>query len=388
MKEEKFSLSSGAQKILFLFILFGAIALAAAFYLDPVRAWSNILLNNFYFVSLGLGSVFFIAIYYVSHASWATGLRRIPEAMSAYLPVSAFLMLILYFGLRALFHWAHPETVAADLVLRHKQFYLNEPFFMVRVVFFFVIWIWFSRRIAKNSYDQDLSGAMDFTLQNRKFSALFLVVFALTFTLASYDWMMSLEPHWFSTIFSVYTFAGLFLHSVGMITLIVLILLANGYLKEVVNENHLHDLGKLIFAFSTFWAYCWFCQYMLIWYVNIPEETAYFFHRHEGRWFTIFIVNLFLNWLVPFFLLLPRGAKRSRVMLWIVSIELLAAHWLDLYLMVFPSTKQYPTFGHIEYFVALGFLALFFWVVFKTLEKRSLVPVKDPYLKEGLKLHQ
>lgn len=386
--EERFTLSREVQIILFLFMGIGFSLLLFSYFRDPTQAWANILLNNFYLLTFALSGTFFISIQAVSNASWATGMKRIPEAMTAYLPVAAAIMLLLYFGMHSIYHWTHHEAVISDEILRQKSPYLNIPFFIVRILIVFGIWIFFSKKLIQNSRRQDVEGGIEFTSQNLKYSAIFLVLFALTFTIASYDWMMSLEPHWYSTIFSVYTFAGLFSRGVVMITLIVLILLSSGYLKGIINENHLHDLGKLIFAFSTFWAYCWFCQYMLIWYANLPEETAYFLHRQEGGWFPLFILNLILNWIVPFLVLMPRATKRNQMVLWIVAIVMLFSHWLDIYLMVFPSTVKKVTLGFTEIFSGLGFLALFFWVVFKALEKAPLVPLKDPYLEESLQHRQ
>ena len=388
MIEQRFTLSHRAQKILGFFLCMGIVALVLAFHHDPLRAWANVLLNQFYFVSLSLGGVFFIAIHYLSNASWATGLRRVPEALIGYLGPAFLFGLLTYFGLHSLYHWTHADVVIADALLKHKSVYLNIPFYMARLVLFFMIWIFCAKKLVRNSYLQDNDGQYAWTQQNLKYSAIFLVLFALTFTLASYDWIMSLEPHWYSTIFSVYTFAGLFLHAISAITLIVLILLALGVLKNVINENHLHDLGKLIFAFSTFWAYCWFCQFMLIWYANIPEETTYFLSRLNGSWFYLFIFNVVANWLVPFFVLMTRRAKRNSIVLWFITLWLLMAHYLDLYLMVYPGTLKGVVFGFTEVFIFLGFGSLFLWIVFKGLQKVSLVPIRDPYFEESLHHHQ
>ncbi len=386
--EERFKLSREAERLLFFFMGVGLIHLVVMFFEQPERAWSNVLLNNFLFLSLALSGIFFLSIHAVSKASWATVLKRIPEAMTSYLPIAAIIMISLYFGLHALYHWTHGEVVASDVLLQHKKPYLNIPFFMIRMVIVFGIWIFFSRKMIRHSQLQDVTGGMEFTSRNLKLAAAFLVLFAFTFTIGSYDWMMSLEPHWYSTIFSVYTFAALFLHGLGMIALIILILLSSGYLKESVNENHLHDLGKLMFAFSSFWVYCWFCQYMLIWYANLPEETVYFLRRCDREWAPLFILNVILNWVVPLIFLMSRGTKRNRMMLGMVCIVLLVAYWIDIYLMVFPSTLKTVTISFTEIFSFLGFLSLFFWVVFKHLEKVSLVPLKDPYLEESLHHHQ
>ena len=395
MKEEHYILPHTWKKILWIFMGVGGAALGYTLFTDPTRFWSILLLNNFYFLSLALGGLFLVAILVVSNASWGTPIRRIPEAMTAYLPVAGLIFLLLYFGLPYLFHWAGPGE--HDALLHHKAPYLNVPFFMVRVVLFFGIWIFFASTLISFSRAQDQDGSLRWTVKSIKYSSIFLVLFAFTFTLGSYDWMMSLEPHWFSTIFSVYTFAGLFLHSVSMVTMLVLILKGSRNLDNV-NKNHLHDLGKLIFAFSTFWAYCWFCQYMLIWYANIPEETAYFIKRHEGPWFFLFIANMVLNWLVPFFLLMPRSFKRTPGMLWMVCLILLVAHYLDIYLMVYPSVPRVGTplvgtlhkaqFGFVEIVSYLGFLGLFLIVTFRALKSAPLQPTRDPYLEEGLHLHQ
>lgn len=388
VKQEKFVFHLNHQRVLILFMLVGAGALGLAFYKDQPRAWANFLLNNFYFFSIALSGLFFISIHYVCVASWGTGLRRVPEAMLAYLPVSVILMMVLFFGMPSLYHWSHPDFILHDPILQEKKPYLNIPFFYIRWALFSLVWLWMAKKMRDNSLEQDRNGDPALTQKNFRLGAIFLVVFSLTYSLTSYDWIMSLEPHWYSTIFSIYTFAGLFLHGIGVITLLVLFLRSQGYLREVVNENHLHDLGKLIFAFSTFWAYIWFFQYMLIWYANLPEETIYYQIRHQNGWMALFILNLILNWIVPFFVLLPRGAKRNEKVLWGISLLLLVAYWLDLYLMVIPGTLTKITLGPTEILTSLGFLSLFFFVVLRALARAPLAPYRDPYFEESIRLHQ
>jgi hypothetical protein len=388
MKQEKFVFHLNHQRVLILFMFIGAGALGLAFYKDQPRAWANFLLNNFYFFSIALSGLFFISVHYVCNASWGTGLRRVPEAMLAYLPVSVILMTVLFFGMPSLYHWSHPDFVLHDPILEAKKPYLNIPFFYIRWALFSLVWLFFAKKMRDYSLMQDRNGDPAMTQKNFRLGAVFLVVFSFTYSLTSYDWIMSLEPHWYSTIFSIYTFAGLFLHGMGVITLMVLFLRSQGYLREVVNENHLHDLGKLIFAFSTFWAYIWFFQYMLIWYANLPEETIYYQMRHQNGWMALFILNLILNWIVPFFVLLPRGAKRNEKVLWGISLSLLIAHWLDLYLMVIPGTLTKITLGPTEILTSLGFLSLFFFVVLRALARAPLAPYRDPYFEESIRLKQ
>lgn len=388
MNTPTFKLRDRYRNLAFLAVGLGGAALIAGLFLDPARAWANLLINNFYYLSLGLGALFFIAIHFLAGSSWWTVLRRIPEAMSSILPVTAVLMFVLIFGMHGLYHWSDHEAVLHDPILSAKAPYLNVPFFFARMAVIFAVWLLFAWLFRKNSRRED--SAVDLTPHKSlvRTSALFIPAFALTFAVASMDWIMSLEPHWFSTIFSLYTFSGLFLHGIGVITLFAILLKERGYLKDFLNESHLHDLGKLIFGFSTFWAYIWVSQYMLIWYSNIPEETSYFITRTDPDWSWLFLLNLALNWLIPFVILMPRAAKRNPAVLKRICVTLLVGHWLDLYLMVMPNTVGKRWVGPLEILVALGYGALFFYVVGKALSRAPLVPQRDPYLMESLHHHQ
>jgi len=383
-----FQMKDRYQYLAVALMLLGLITLGLTFYLDPIRAWTNFLINNFYFMSLGLSGVLILALLYICKGAWASVLKRIPEAMMACLPVAFVLMLLLGFGIHSLYHWSHADAVAHDALLQHKEPYLNVTFFMIRMVFYFVVWIAFARLFRRVSLRQDAGLDLPFYYRNTRYSSLFIVFFALTFSFASYDWLMSLEPHWFSTIFSIYTFSSLFVHGIAAMTLVVILLMERGYLKGFVNENHLHDLGKLLLAFTTFWAYIWFSQYMLIWYANIPEETSYFILRTDPDWIWLFWLNLAINWGIPFVILLPRVSKRSPAILKRVCITLLIGYWLDLYLRVAPGVGTERQIGLIEIFIALGYAALFFWITGRALAKAPLIARNDPYLQESLHLHQ
>ncbi len=392
-KPEFFSPKSKDLNVARFFVGLGLAALIVLFFRESSRAWGNVLINNFYFLSLALAGLLFMAIHYVANAGWWTLIRRIPESMMvSFLPVAAILMASLFFGMHQLYHWSDHDAVIHDVILQKKSSYLNTPFFMLRMGFFLGVWILFSKLFRKTSLEEDQSRGRGIGSHQKllKYSAAFLPVFAVTFCLASVDWIKSLEPHWFSTIFGLYTFSGLFLHGIAFMTLVVVLLKGRGYLASV-NENHLHDLGKLIFAFSTFWAYIWFCQYMLIWYSNIPEETAYYVMRTDHEWSWLFVLNLVINWLVPFLILMPRSSKRKPEVLKRVCILLLVGHWLDIYLMVMPSISgvtHVRWIGIEEILISLGYGGLFTLILIKALRSAPLTPQNAPFLQESLHLHQ
>lgn len=375
------------------FMVCGLAAFVYALRFYPERAWANILINNYYFIGLALSGGFIIALQYVVNASWISPFKRIPEAFTAFLPAGFILMGLMMIGAHSLYEWTHEEVVAQDHILASKAAYLNLKFFIVRFCIFFTTWILTTRSLISLSRQQDLKGASSSSLRSQtKAAAIFLVTFAFSFSLASFDWIMSVDPHWFSTIFAVYGFSGMFLNGLVMITLSLIILQDLGYFKDVINENHYHDLGKMIFGFSTFWAYIWFCQYMLIWYANIPEETIYYLDRTEGNWDWPFFVNLIINWVVPFLALMTREAKRSRWVLTRVCILLLVGHWFDLYTLVAPKVfshaKVEHSIGPVEVLMALGFAGLFVFIFMFNLKKANLLALHDPNLEEGLHLHQ
>jgi hypothetical protein len=248
-----------------------------------------------------------------------------------------------------------------------------------------VIWVVFAIEIRRRSQRQDRDGDSRWTRANARLSAAFLVIFGVTFTLASADWMMSLEPLWYSTIFGLYNFAGLFLSGLAALAIVALWLERRGPLQNVLNDDHLHDLGKLLFAFSIFWMYIWFSQYMLIWYTNIPEETAYFVRRVHGLWFVLFVANVVFNWLVPFVVLLRRDTKRQRKTLGRVAAIVLLGRWLDVYLMIFPSVVgAAPRIGLWELGLTAGGIGCFGLLLARILKGAPAVPLADPQLVDSL----
>jgi hypothetical protein len=265
-----------------------------------------------------------------------------------------------------------------------KAAYLSTPYVFVRMALVLTIWVTLARAIRKTSLRQDEDPVPAHHQRLVRFSAFFVVGFALTFALGSVDWLMSLDPHWYSTIYAVYLFAGVLVSGLAALTLIVLMLRALGPLRDIVGPAHLHDLGKLLFAFSTFWAYIWFSQYLLIWYSNLPEEVTHYVRRTGDNWITLFFLNLGMNWVVPFVVLLPRAAKRHPQVLAAVCVVLLLGHWLDLYLLIMPEIFDAPAFGPLEVLIPLGYSALFAYLTSRALAEAPVVPLHDPYLEESL----
>lgn len=387
MSASGFVVSPGARKGAWAVAALGLAVLGAGLALEPTRALASLLTSGFYFLCLGLGGAVFLALMYVSNAGWATVFKRIPEAFAAYVPVGAVPMLLLVPGASALYLWARPGVMETDHLLHLKQAFLNVPAFAVRMVVLLGLWSAFAWVLRRNSLKQDTEKTPELTGRNVVVSALFLCLFALTFCLAAFDWLMSLEPHWFSTIYGLYNIAGLLSSTVCALTVAAILLRRSGAMPSI-NTSHLHDLGKLMFGFATLWAYLWFSQFLLIWYSNLPEETVYYVARTHGGWTVPFYANLAINWALPFLLLLPRAAKRNEAHLLRVAGLLLVGRWLDLYLMVAPSNMpEGPAVGLYEVAGFLGLGAVFVLAVTRAVQAAPVVPQGDPYLVESLHHH-
>jgi predicted MFS family arabinose efflux permease len=383
MRQQNF-ISGRERQALFLMVGLGVIGVVYGVYAEDLRLWPTILLNAFFFLTLTLGAAVFVAINRVANAGWYTALRRVPEAMMSYLPISAISMLALFFGVQTLFEWSHQTFEYNGVPLTFKNNYLSVTFFFGRMAVFFAIWILLTRLIASESRKQDVDSDVAHTRKAKTYSAIFLVLFAFTFTFASFDWLMSLEPLFYSTIFAFYVISGLLLTGFAAITLFTILLQQRGLLPQV-NETHLHSLGKLVFGFSTFWAYIWLSQYLLIYYANLPEETIYYLRRMQSPgWKFLFFANIFLNWVIPFVLLLSRSAKRGQMILVTACVIVLAGHWVDLYVMIFPVFEHSPMLGFVDVAVLIGFASLFLQTFISAFKRAAPVPLKDPYLDESL----
>ena len=365
-----------------------SVGLYGLFFNKNTTFWPSFLTSFFYFSSLALGGLFFIALQYAVNAGWSVTVRRVAESFTAFLPIALLLSLvIIFFGSHSLFEWLHEDVVEADKILQKKAAYLNWPFFLIRTLLFFIGWIIFAKVIVGNSLKQDTDGNDSRTIKNTRFSIAFILFFALSYSLFSVDYLMSLHPHWFSTIFGVYCFAGLFQSTLAFMIILTVWLIKKKLLSDCVNANHLHDLGKLLFAFTIFYAYIAFCQFMLIWYANLPEETIFYLHRSHGGWKAVSYSLLVFKFLIPFLALLPRQAKRNPKWLVGVSILILIMQYIDIYWLVYPNFEDHVVFGLPELSMLVGFLALFLFFVFRFLTKNSVVPIKDPRLNEALDHH-
>jgi hypothetical protein len=352
----------------------------------PSATWANFLLISYYLLGLGLGSLVFVAFLYVSGAGWGVALRRMPEAMAALILVACVGVAVVLLFYPSLYPWSERASEGAESGATFRDLWLSRPLFLVRALVYFTLWTAFARAIVRASRRQDEDGRIGHTDTNIHLSAAFLVVFGATCWLSSVDWIMSLEPEWPSTIFGVYHFSGLFLGALAAMTAVAIYLERQGALRGILSAEHLHDLGKLLFSFSSFWMYIWFSQYMLIWYVNNSEETSYFVRRLEGGWRFLFFLNVLLNWVVPFLVLMPRATKGSPKILLTVALVVLVGRWLDLYIMILPPLVERPlqAFGLVEAGLTVGGVGLFLLSVPRSLGKASLIPSNDPFLIESL----
>lgn len=370
-------------------IAIGVLAVVLGWMRTPDRAWYAFLLSFFYFISLALGGVFFAALHYASNAGWSTMVRRFAEGFAAFLPWSFGLGLVLIlFGGESLYSWMDESVVAADPILQGKAAYLNTTFFVLRTLLFFAGWWWFAKILVGRSLRQDETGDALLSKKSMGTSIAFIIFFSLSYSLLSMDSLMTLEPHWFSTIFGVYTFSGLFQATISMLILVSIYMIRSGLVKNLVTEEHLHDLGKYLKAFTVFWAYIAFSQYLLIWYANLPEETVFYYHRSHGSWALISLSLLVFKFVVPFVALLPREAKRSHCRVGAVAVLILVMQFVDLYWLIYPNYGGHEVvLGPLEIGVFLGFAGLFVWSVARFYTRHPVVPLKDPRAAESLAHH-
>lgn len=356
----------------------GGFGLMGALFFSPDEAWVG-LMAGYLLTGFGLAGVVFVAIQYACGAGWSVAFRRVPEAMTAILPVGLAILALVFLARPSLYSWTGSEPHAG-----FQRFWLRWPFFLARAAVYMAVWLSFATAIVRTSRRQDGNGAVLHTRRNVRLSIVFLFVFAVTFCLASFDWIMSLEPGWASTIFGIYNFAGLFSGGLALLVLFVL-WMRRGPLRDFVNEEHLHDLGKLLFGFCTFWMYIWFSQYMLIWYADIGEETAYYSARLHNAWAPLFLLNMILNWAVPFAALLPRAPKRNPRALARVAAVVLAGRGLDLFLMIAPPIQgAQPRVSGYAIAVLPGIASIVVLAFCRAMRQAAPVPINDPYLEESL----
>ncbi|NUQ26029.1 MAG: hypothetical protein HUU34_18930 [Saprospiraceae bacterium] len=379
------------------------------------RFWSNYLHNAVFFTGIGFVSLFVMAAFTTAWAGWYTVVKRVFEAYSLFLIPGLILMLVvivgMWGGLHHLYHWADDKAVAADPILQGKSSFLNKNWYTFGTLIIMGIWIFFANKLRTLSVEEDMSGTPDYNHHKRMriWAAAFLPIGGFTSAAIVWQWVMSVDAHWYSTLYAWYATVSWFVSALALIILTIAYLKSKGYLEEVTVE-HLHDLGKYLFAFSVFWAYLWFSQYMLIWYANIGEETVYFRERIDN-YPVLFYGNLLLNFVLPFLILMRNDTKRKYGTLIFVSLVVLFGHWFDFFQMIKPGVlhtahealahgaEEGAHHGHasapigflipglLEIGTMLGFLGGFLYFVLNRLSKAALVPKNDPYLEESLHHH-
>lgn len=360
------------------------------------RLWSNLLVNGFFFFSISLSMLFFMILQYASEASWSIVFKRVFEAVIAPLPLGigiiALVLIVGHFHGHHIYHWMTYDTSLEkgmdgyDHLLDHKSLFFHPAFFWPVFIFFMGAFLIFARIFRKNSLQEDQEGGTRIYFKNITKAAIFLVIFGYGSSVLAWQIIMSIDTHWFSTLFGWYVFAGMWLTGMTFTTMLILYLKGQGLL-QIAKKGHLHDMGKWMFALSFLWTYLFFSQFMLIWYADIPEEVTYYIARindYKGIWFTMLLINFAL----PMLALMDADAKKNKVLLVIVGVVIFLFHWVDVFTMVTPgSMKDQATIGLMEIGMFLMFLGVFVFMVLKSLASRPLVVKNHPYIEESKHIH-
>lgn len=364
---------------------------------EQAHFWGTLMYNTFFWTMVCNSSMFFICVITLAMGGWELAIRRVSEAIAAMVPIfgSITFVVLIYVVLsdkHFIYHWLDTEAVAKDPILSGKAGFLNAKFFIIWTTLIIGLWSllgWRMRQISREADEpMDQEAGKSYIWRSTVRAAMYIVWFALTVgSTAPWLWLMSLDPHWYSTMYSWYTFASTFVSGLSLLALWVIYLKNKGYL-ELANQEHLQDVGKFMFAFSIFWTYLWFAQYMLIWYANIPEETVYFKHRVQGPYKGIFFMNLIINFVCPLLILMKRSAKRNYTLMTFMAVLILFGHWLDFYQMVMGSlSKDHVTLGWLDFGILSLFVGLMIFFVGRSLASRPLFARHHPFLKESI-IHQ
>jgi hypothetical protein len=354
------------------------------------KPWAALYVACIFFMLIAMGALAFYAIQQVAQAGWSPVLFRVMQGITSYLlPGSIIFFLLLLasgFHFNHLFIWMDEKIRATDEIIKGKSGYLNFPFWIIRALLFLTVWNLYRYYSRKNCLAQDESSDNSFYKKNFKLSAAFLVFFIVSESIMSWDWIMSVDPHWFSTLFGWYVFASFFVSGITTIQLVTIYLKSKGYLENV-NSSHIHDLSKFMFGISVFWTYLWFSQFMLIWYANIPEEVTYFVTRINNYGIT-FWGAVAMNFVFPILLLINTDFKRVYWIIVMAGIIILFGHYIDFFNMIMPATVGDQWFiGVSEISSVLFFFGLFIYVVFSALTKAPLVPKRNPFIEESKNFH-
>jgi hypothetical protein len=366
--------------------IIGLVLSLLGFFIDRSHFFFAYLTSFAFWLTIAIGGLFFTMLHHLVNATWSVVLRRIAENIMSALPILAIFAIPIFFGIGDLYQWSHTEALN-NPVLRGKAVYLNTPFFVIRTILYLTIWILLARGLYKLSISEDSGYDESRVARMRRISAPGMAVFALTLTFASFDWFMSLNATWYSTAFGVYIFSGSVVACLAFLTLTVIHLNNQGYLRNIITPEHYHDLGKLIFTFVIFWGYIAFAQYFLIWYGNIPEEIQWYHLRWGGVWSVISLLIVFGHFVFPFVFLISRSAKRSLRMMTFMGFWLLFIHWVDLCWVIMPGHTEHALRGlWIDLATMAGIGGVFIWYFARQMHSQALVPVNDPRLEASIQL--
>ncbi|HEX2612602.1 MAG TPA: hypothetical protein VHO02_03300 [Fibrobacteria bacterium] len=364
--------------------ILGVVLCAVSYFRNGTDFFVSYLTAFCFFLAISLGALFFVMVQHLSRSAWSVTVRRTAETLAFNLLLLAILFLPLLPGIHDLFRWTHEDVRATDALIQAKAGYLNLPFFYIRAAFYFAVWSLLSWWFLRTSRLQDETSDPALTTRMGKVSTIGLILFGLTLTFFALDWIMSIDAHWYSTMFGVYYFAGSVVAFYCSLILLVTLLKRTGHLAKSVNTEHYHDMGKLLFGHNVFWTYIGFSQFMLIWYANIPEETQFFLHRSAHGWKAVSYSLPWLHFAFPFLFLMSHNVKRRPLLLAAGCAVLLTMCYVDLYWLIQPNFHHAPTFGlsDIGALLAIGGFYLFFFI--NNLRQASLIPTGDPRLKDCL----
>lgn len=403
----EYTVSSKAKMTSFILIGVGLVALLAGIFTShgehvDKQIWANLLVNGYFFFGISLIAVFFLAIQYVAEMAWGVTTQRIFQAIMSYMPIGAATILVVLIasslGYTHLYHWmaegiTDPNSHHYDAIIAGKSGYLNLPFYWVRNILYFSVWLFFANWFRKNSLKEDtidlstIEGGVSPNYKKAiKMSVFFLLFFGYSSVASAWDWIMSIDVHWFSTLFGWYAFSGMWIACMIVAVVVVMYLKGQKLLKDV-NDSHIHDLVKWMFAISMLWSYLWFSQFMLIWYANVPEETIYYVTRFND-YKLLYLGTFFVNFLLPFFVLMSRDTKRNAIFVIPVALIIFFAHFVDVLVMVLPGTMhEHGHLGMVEIGMFLTFLGIFIFTVLRALSKAPLATKNHPMYDESLHLH-
>lgn len=375
-------------KSLFSVGIVGLIATFVGYFINHDQFFFSYLTSFSFFTSIALGALVLLMIHHLTRSEWGVTLRRIPEVMTSNLWIWGLFFIPIILGMHSLYHWTHADAVASDPVLQGKEPYLNTPFFIIRQVIYFGIWGFLGYKLYSSSIEQDETGDWGLQTLQRKLSGPGTLLFAITISFAAFDWLMTLDPHWYSTMFGVYFFAMGFQAMFATLILMILYLHKQDILTNTIRVTHINDLGKWMFAFTVFYAYIAFSQFLLIFYANIPEETVWYLERFNGGYEYLAYFYLFGRFVIPFIVLLGKKAKANFKILTGVSILILVAHVVEIYWLIMPVLHHHGfQFDWMTLTALVGLGGIFFGLFFYRFKQQKMVPINDPKLSQSLNKH-